>query len=579
MSIALDQVTKRYQDVPVVNDVSLSVPQGEFLVLLGPSGSGKSTLLRAIAGLTEIDHGRVSLHGRDVTHVDVRQREVGFVFQHYALFRHMTIGENIEFALRVRNVRAAERRARRRELLQLVALEGMDDRLPAQLSGGQQQRVAVARALAHRPQVLLMDEPFGALDAKIREELRRTIREIQRELDMTTILVTHDQEEAFALADRIGVMHQGRLLECGPPDQLYTRPATRFVSTFLGAANLLLGYRTPRGVRFSSTPGAGGEVPREVVAVLRPEEVELSVGEPDVRSSFVGHGTIEEILFAGAVERLRVRMAADGPVPVAPGRDGATDAGSLLEVSRTLPEQRSFPVTIGQRIAVGARRIHVLSTPISSFTAVASDEPAARGLRDSPLLSTLGSRMQTRVAMRIGQFERAPPGMPAIATGQGCAGAAEWHLAHGAVQLLCVPPAAPLPNHVVIHTLDADARRATLAVAASLLRHVAAEAVYLGIQPPSSPETERAEHMRDLLDARSAALAEHGLDMRTELRPGDTAEQLQLELAAYGNSMLVLGTSDPTAIQWDWLRTLLEESPQHAVLIVNSARAETAVDG
>jgi nucleotide-binding universal stress UspA family protein len=187
--------------------------------------------------------------------------------------------------------------------------------------------------------------------------------------------------------------------------------------------------------------------------------------------------------------------------------------------------------------------------------------------------------MQTRVAMRIGQFERAPPGMPAIATGQGCAGAAEWHLAHGAVQLLCVPPAAPLPNHVVIHTLDADARRATLAVAASLLRHVAAEAVYLGIQPPSSPETERAEHMRDLLDARSTALAEHGLDMRTELRPGDTAEQLQLELAAYGNSMLVLGTSDPTAIQWDWLRTLLEESPQHAVLIVNSARAETAVDG
>jgi len=579
MSIALDQVTKRYQGVPVVNDVSLSVTQGEFLVLLGPSGSGKSTLLRAIAGLTEIDHGRVSLHGRDVTHVNVRQREVGFVFQHYALFRHMTIGENIEFALRVRKVKTAERRARRKELLQLVALEGMDDRLPAQLSGGQQQRVAVARALANRPQVLLMDEPFGALDAKIREELRRTIREIQRELDMTTILVTHDQEEAFALADRIGVMHQGRLLECGPPDQLYTRPATRFVSTFLGAANLLLGYRTPRGVRFSSTPGAGGDVPREVVAVLRPEEVELCADEPEVRSNFVSHGTVEEILFAGAVERLRVRMAADGPVPVAPGREGATGAGSLLEVSRTLPEQRSFPVTIGQRIAVGARRIHVLPTPISSFTAVAGDEPAARELRDSPLLSTLGTRMQTRVATRVGQFERAPPGMPAIATGPGCAGAAEWHLAHGAVQLLCVPPTAALPNHVVIHTLDADARRATLAVAASLLRHVAAEAVYLGIQPPSSPETVRAEHMRDLLDARSAALADHGLDMRTELRPGDTAEQLQLELSAYEQSMLVLGTSNPAALRWDWLRTLLEESPQRAVLIVSSARAETVVDG
>ncbi|HET9693473.1 MAG TPA: ABC transporter ATP-binding protein, partial [Steroidobacteraceae bacterium] len=264
MSIVLDQVTKRYQGVPVVNDVSLSVRQGEFLVLLGPSGSGKSTLLRAIAGLTDVDHGRISLHGKDVTHLNARQREVGFVFQHYALFRHMSIGDNIEFALRVRGVKAIERRARRQELLKLVALEGMDDRLPAQLSGGQQQRVAVARALAHRPEVLLMDEPFGALDAKIREGLRRTIREIQRELQITTILVTHDQEEAFALADRIGVMNQGRLLECGRPDDLYTRPATRFVSTFLGAANLLLGYRTPRGVRFDRR---GADTPREVVAV------------------------------------------------------------------------------------------------------------------------------------------------------------------------------------------------------------------------------------------------------------------------------------------------------------------------
>src|SRR6187200_1893805 len=264
MSITLDQVTKRYQSHPVVNDVSIEIQQGEFLVLLGPSGSGKSTLLRAIAGLVEIDHGRVSLHGRDVTGVVARDRGVGFVFQHYALFRHMSVADNVEFALRVRRMKRADRLERRKELLKLVALEGMDDRLPAQLSGGQQQRIAVARALAHRPEVLLMDEPFGALDAKIREELRRTIRQIQRELEITTILVTHDQEEAFALADRIGVMHQGRLLECGRPDDLYTRPATRFVSTFLGAANLLLGYKTSRGVRFAVD--AAGDAPREVVA-------------------------------------------------------------------------------------------------------------------------------------------------------------------------------------------------------------------------------------------------------------------------------------------------------------------------
>src|SRR6186713_1020179 len=254
MSITLDQVTKRYQGSPVVNDVSVEVGEGEFFVLLGPSGSGKSTLLRAIAGLTGVDHGRVALHGRDVTHVSARDRGVGLVFQNYALFRHMTVAENIEFALRVRRMKANARKARREELLRLVALEGMDQRLPAQLSGGQQQRVAVARALAHKPEVLLLDEPFGALDAKIREELRRTIRQVQRELGITTVLVTHDQEEAFALADRIGVMNLGRLLEMGRPEELYTRPATRFVATFLGAANLLLGRQTKTGIRFGATP-------------------------------------------------------------------------------------------------------------------------------------------------------------------------------------------------------------------------------------------------------------------------------------------------------------------------------------
>src|SRR3954466_13815256 len=249
MSITLDQVTKRYQGSPVVNDVSVEVGEGEFFVLLGPSGSGKSTLLRAIAGLTGVDHGRIALHGRDVTHVSARQRGVGLVFQNYALFRHMTVADNIEFALRVRSMKAADRRKRRQELLRLVALEGMDERMPAQLSGGQQQRVAVARALAHKPQVLLLDEPFGALDAKIREELRRTIRSVQCELGITTVLLTNDQEEAFALADTIGVMNHGRLLEVGYPHALYAQPATRFVAAFLGAANLLLANRSADVIR------------------------------------------------------------------------------------------------------------------------------------------------------------------------------------------------------------------------------------------------------------------------------------------------------------------------------------------
>ncbi|NJD33064.1 MAG: ATP-binding cassette domain-containing protein [Gammaproteobacteria bacterium] len=586
MSIALDQVTKRYQGLPVVNDVSLDVAEGEFLVLLGPSGSGKSTLLRAIAGLTGIDHGTIALHGRDVTRVSARQREVGLVFQHYALFRHMTVAENIEFALRVRRVKSAERRKRRRELLKLVALEGMDDRLPTQLSGGQQQRVAVARALAHRPKVLLMDEPFGALDAKIREELRRTIRAVQRELRMTTILVTHDQEEAFALADRIGVMNQGRLLECGRPDDLYARPATRFVATFLGAANLLLGYPTPKGVRFTAraaeAAGAGSPVqpPREVVAVLRPEEVELAAGEGSLEANYVGHGHIEELLFAGAVERLRVRMPENGPVAASPGRDPGMDAaGSLLEVSRTIPEQREFPVVAGQKVAVGARRIHVLPTPISSFTIIAADDSVAARLRDSALLTTLASRMHTRVSTTFAprpwneaddrrELRRAPPGMPVIETGPGSAASADWLLRHGALQLLCIPPASPLPRHVVIHAQGDDVHDQTMAVAASLLRHVPAEASLFGSRPLEAPEAERGGYMQLLTDLRKAARGQQNVPVKAAELSGAPEEQLAQQLALLPDSMLVLGISRADEFGRARLQRLLETEPVRPLLIV-----------
>src|SRR3954451_16473701 len=221
MSIVLEDLTKRYGGHPVVSSVSLEVGDGELFVLLGSSGSGKSTLLRMIAGLSEVDAGRVMLRGRDVTDLPPAARGVGFVFQSYALFRGMPVAENVEFALAVRGVPAAQRRRRRDELLELVGLSGLGGRMPRQLSGGQQQRVALARALAHEPEVLLLDEPFGALDAKIRLQLRQNLREIQQRLNLTTILVTHDQDEAFELADRIGIIEQGRLLEVGTPSELY----------------------------------------------------------------------------------------------------------------------------------------------------------------------------------------------------------------------------------------------------------------------------------------------------------------------------------------------------------------------
>jgi sulfate transport system ATP-binding protein len=576
MSIALDQVTKRYQDQPVVNDVSVEVGEGEFFVLLGPSGSGKSTLLRAIAGLTGIDHGRISLHGRDVTHVRARNRGVGLVFQNYALFRHMTVADNIEFALRVRRMKAAARRARRQELLKLVALEGMDERLPAQLSGGQQQRVAVARALAHKPQVLLLDEPFGALDAKIREELRRTIRSVQRELGITTVLVTHDQEEAFALADTIGVMNHGRLLEVGQPTDLYAQPATRFVATFLGAANLLLARQGVDGIRFGATPLSADGAARtpagreqEVVAVLRPEEVEVADERETLASNYIARGVVEEIAFTGALERLRVRLLDEPSAAQLLGTTSSAEA--RVEVTRTQPERRQLPLNAGAQVALGARRLHVLPTPISSFLACAPTEEEAAALAREPLLESLSTRMKTRVGLRAidGLPDSPAPfsGVAAIAGGEQAAATVEWLLRHGATEVLVLPPNAPSPGRVFIHWTDETARRATLAVAASLLRHVTAEAVYLGIVPEAAYGAGRPAPIRQLLDARSEAHQRHGLEMRTELAIGETVSEITRNLAGGAAQMLVLGITqlDQAATAY---RSLIAAQPGWPVLLV-----------
>ena len=583
MSIALDQVTKRYQEQPVVNDVSIEMEEGEFFVLLGPSGSRKSTLLRAIAGLTGIDHGRISLHGRDVTHVRARDRGVGLVFQNYALFRHMTVAENIEFALRVRRMKRAERVARRKELLKLVALEGLDERLPAQLSGGQQQRVAVARALAHKPQVLLLDEPFGALDAKIREELRRTIRAVQRELGITTVLVTHDQEEAFALADTIGVMNHGRLLEVGYPHDLYAQPATRFVATFLGAANLLLARQSADGIRFGVTPVNAQAAERlqggrehEVVAVLRPEEVELAETRELLSSNYIARGAVEEVAFTGALERLRVRLLDEPSAAQLLGSGSAAEA--RVEITRTQPERRELPLRAGAQVALGARRLHILPTPISSFLACAPTEAEAEELAREPLLEGLSTRMKTRVSLRaIAQGPDSagtPPapftGVAAIFGGAQAAGTVEWLIEHGAAEVLVLPRQAPNPTRVYIHWTDEAVRRATLAVSASLLRHVTAEAVYLGIVPEGAQATGRAAPMRKLLDARSEAQQTHGLEMRTELAIGETVTEITRNLSAGAAQMLVLGITDIRQAGTAY-RSLLAAQPGWPVLIVYRA--------
>ncbi len=241
MSISLSHLTKRYGDDAVVDDVNVEIAEGSLTAVLGPSGSGKSTLLKLIAGLENPDEGRVVIEGDDVTDIDPRHRDIGFCFQHYAPFRHMNVARNIGFGLRVRKQPKNVIDAKVAELIELVRLDGKSKSFPAQLSGGERQRMALARALAIEPRVLLLDEPFGALDAQVRAELRQWVKELHQQIKVTTILVTHDQDEAMEVADQLLIMHEGRIEQAGEPTELYERPATEFVHRFLGPTTMFKG--------------------------------------------------------------------------------------------------------------------------------------------------------------------------------------------------------------------------------------------------------------------------------------------------------------------------------------------------
>jgi len=301
MSIGIRSLNKRFGATVVCDDLNLDIPAGELVALLGPSGSGKTTLLRIIAGLEVPDSGEVRFHGEDATHTTVRERNVGFVFQHYALFNHMSIFENVAFGLRVRpkERRPAEREIKTKvmELLKLVQLDWVADRYPHQLSGGQRQRIALARALAVEPKVLLLDEPFGALDAKVRKELRRWLRRLHDEMHVTSVFVTHDQDEAMEVADRVVVMNHGAIEQQGTPDEVYDHPASPFVLQFLGDVNLFHG-------RFGHAPG-GAEAE---VSYVRPHELDI-VGTPEPGALPV---SLSQVLSVGAHTRIEFKRLDDG---------------------------------------------------------------------------------------------------------------------------------------------------------------------------------------------------------------------------------------------------------------------------
>jgi sulfate/thiosulfate transport system ATP-binding protein len=287
MSISLSHLTKRYGDNAVVDDVNVEIPESSLTAVLGPSGSGKSTLLKLIAGLERPDEGRVVIEGDDVTDVDPRHRDIGFCFQHYAPFRHMNVARNIGFGLRVRKQPKDVIDAKVAELIELVRLDGKAKSYPAQLSGGERQRMALARALAIEPRVLLLDEPFGALDALVRTELRQWVKELHRQIKVTTILVTHDQDEAMEVADQLLIMHQGRIEQAGAPTDLYERPSTEFVHGFLGPTTVFKGASV-RPHDLELVAPSGGAIEGTVQSVMELGfEVQVTVALSDGTTPWV----------------------------------------------------------------------------------------------------------------------------------------------------------------------------------------------------------------------------------------------------------------------------------------------------
>ncbi|MBL8448281.1 MAG: sulfate ABC transporter ATP-binding protein [Zoogloeaceae bacterium] len=351
MSIQVRNIHKAFGSFIALDDVSLDFPTGELVALLGPSGCGKTTLLRVIAGLESADRGSVLLEGEDASATHVRERQVGFVFQHYALFRHMTVFDNVAFGLRMKpraqRPSEAQIRGKVHDLLKLVQLDWLADRFPSQLSGGQRQRIALARALAVEPRVLLLDEPFGALDAKVRKELRRWLRNLHDELHITSIFVTHDQEEALEVADRVVLMDHGKVEQIGTPEEVYRHPATPFVYGFLGAVNFFHGRVEGEALRVGDDrlPHSGGGIDHgtEVVAFARPHELEIVTDPTEVDGVAA---RISRILAFGVTARVELE-----------GANGA--AGQHFEVELTRDRVAKLGLMEGQGVRLVPSRLRV----------------------------------------------------------------------------------------------------------------------------------------------------------------------------------------------------------------------------
>jgi sulfate/thiosulfate transport system ATP-binding protein len=628
MSIILTELTKRFGDNLVVNRVSLEILNGELFVLLGGSGSGKSTILRMIAGLTEVEEGRIELDGKDVTFLPPQVRGTGFVFQNYSIFRHMTVAENIEFGLRIRKKPLAARRERSDELLELVGLAGLGGRYADQLSGGQRQRVALARALAYEPTVLLLDEPFGALDVKIRAQLRESLKEIQRQLDVTTILVTHDQEEAFELADRIGVIDHGSLIEVGKSEELYHRPKTEFVATFIGGGNVLVGRAEAGQIKLGTTslpfpPGAPAHDEGAPVRILfRPETVVLQEKPFKARGEIwaLAEGQAIQRVFAGSQER--IRLAVDGLQGVRPVAPPPVYGQRLTHVEALQPPsgggsglQLDQPLWIGVRdyhvldpaglkilvccedtsageaaLAFGARLAEAAAGPTTLLTVIERGEGlnAARETLEAlkrKHVPNLGGQVETRIRQgstapeilmeaQDGHYEVVILGRQGESAGNGSIGlgsTARQVLNLAAVPVLVVKNPRPRIDRILICTAVGEPGKADVRFGGRLARRTGAAATVLHVRRPQSMPRELKSIEHHLQQAQRSLEA---LNVRSEVKIKENLPPLEgiLEEAESGDyDLIVIGAPSPRNFQqvrWADLATQIVAGTTRPVLIV-----------
>jgi len=593
MSICLENISKYYGHQVVVNNLSLEIKDGEFFVLLGASGSGKTTVLNIIAGLINPDKGRVLLHERDVTNISTQKRKIGFVFQNYALFQYMNVAQNIEFGLQVQKVPKEQRAKKRDELLELVGLVGLGQRMPSQLSGGQQQRVALARALAVDPEVLLLDEPLGALDAKIRVDLRRSLKKIQRQLGVAAILVTHDQEEAFDLADRIGVMNFGRLIEVGTPHDLYQFPKTEYVASFLGSANLLLGriegnevYIGKHGFPLQEE-ALNMNSDKRAQILFRPEDVALASSTEELGCFALGKGKIIEKGFNGPVEHLRVEMPAiQGVRSISPSVPYG-NPGFIMEVNRSPEQSTNVPLDTDSQAWVGIRRLHVLSHPGLNFLLITDGS-----LRSNSAISQGGymARMAHAqlVMLGIGQDtdrleshladarKQVGSGMASFLVqtsrepfSDAIADAVEKHdidlailgwrptagfeqinqaLQIGDHHLFLATNPVPRLSKALICLASGEPGKDNVLFSGRLLRHMGAEATLLTVVPKSARIEHPQTRIERFLDDGQKSLARFGVPSKTLIKTGDLMTVIQNEVNENQYDLVILGAPLPNQL-------------------------------